>query len=169
LTQCMYCKKEVPDAQWMMHLQKCPERNKQTPKKVTMQPVWPPRAPTLKELFKGSTLNGYVEAARTRTLTSFQDVDTFKPGEVLGLDFSEIEVQNRYQVNFFHKPSRILISILKKVPGGPHSQLPTPYRVWLMGGLDQMRFDVSSFAEAVERIRKVNLAKEFPKSFQKTA
>jgi len=88
------------------------------------------------------------------------DVDTLNVEDIFGSDF-EKTFQGPYQVNFTHKPTGVQLAILKKA--GPHARvIPRKYRVWLLKGLSQMRIDVDSVEEAISRIQKVEIAKEFP-------
>lgn len=86
------------------------------------------------------------------------DVDTLDVERDLGTDF-ELTYQDIYQVNFNHKPTGVRLAILKKK--GQHRHIPRSYRVWLLRGLIQMKYEVGSVEEAIDRIKRTNIAKEF--------
>jgi hypothetical protein len=126
------------------------------------------KKPTLKELFKGSTLDGYIEAAKTKPISTWfppevegverieigkREVDTIDVPSVFGSDFVK-KYQNEYQLNMIHTPSEAEASILKRK--GPHRHLPTAYRVWILKGLTQWRRDVNSIGAAIDAIIKFN-------------
>jgi len=94
---------------------------------------------------------------------SGETVETINIPLLLGSDF-KVTYQGPYQVSFDHQPTSVHLAILKRA--GPHRHLPTPYRVWLYKGLTQMLRNVYSLEEAVNEIRKLDIAKEFPPNYE---
>jgi len=126
-----------------VHWPNCPSR-------VEMQPVWPPQPET---------------SGQTRLSAAKLDVDTINIESEFGSAF-EKTYQGPYQVNFTFKPANIQLAILKRA--GPHAKhIPRPYRVWLLKGLDQIRIDVDTVEEAINRIKAIDIAKEFPEPGRK--
>lgn len=109
--KCPYCGDEVENSKYVEHLQTCPEVRRQSKDN-----------PTLKQLFTGSTLNGYVEAAKTKTLNQFQTkpftflLDEGMPTEdVISVDAAnEFEAAIKARDEFtkrhktYHKTSKIV-------------------------------------------------------------
>jgi len=72
MVRCPWCGEEVETGKYTEHLEKCPEAARRAPT-------------TLKQLFKGEVLDGFIEAARVRLLTEF--VEKPKQGDFIKVGF----------------------------------------------------------------------------------
>lgn len=78
------------------------------------------KKPTLKELFKGEVLNGYLEAARVKPLTAFakkepEDLTKVESWREWSKDFTTY----KERVQFYVREVGIPLKILKKIPDYP--------------------------------------------------